>query len=309
MPNWFYTDNNGNKIGPMTNAQLATLVRQGIVVPETLLETDTGHKGKAGQVKGLFVAKPVAPPPVQPLADTDNLDALLDSLAQTPQETYVPNSAVATTRQRSKKKEGDIFTWYRPGDPRAPFGCNYLFLWQAIHAIGSKCKAFYFVLPLLVAVPLGFILGLVTSLIPFVLINWLILFVVCACFGTAIFECFRLAGINVKLLSMGYGFLIGLLVGYFYFAGGLLSNYNRNAAKDTPPLGIVQAITPSNVVWYVKTTAETMQIGKAGQVLMDNAPPPNRFLNYLFIFIDLIVIVVMVCAGSGGGRQMLSSGD
>jgi len=54
MPNFFYTDANGQKQGAISPSQLKELVAQGIITPDTLLETDTGHKGKAGQIKGLF---------------------------------------------------------------------------------------------------------------------------------------------------------------------------------------------------------------------------------------------------------------
>jgi len=67
MPNFFYTDENGNKQGPLTPKQIQTLVGQGIVTPTTPLETDTGKQGLAGQIKGLFNVQPpnpFAPTPV-----------------------------------------------------------------------------------------------------------------------------------------------------------------------------------------------------------------------------------------------------
>jgi len=64
MPNWFYTDANGMRQGLFDDQQLRELVAQGIITPDTPMETDTGHKGVAGQIPGLF---PAAPPPfVQP---------------------------------------------------------------------------------------------------------------------------------------------------------------------------------------------------------------------------------------------------
>ena len=61
MPNFYYTDANGQKQGLINSEQLKALVARKIITPDTLLETDTGQKGKAGQIKGLF---PVAPSPV-----------------------------------------------------------------------------------------------------------------------------------------------------------------------------------------------------------------------------------------------------
>ena len=61
MPDFYYTDANGQKRGAFAPQQLKELAARGTITPNTLLETDTGHKGKAGQIKGLF---PAAPPPV-----------------------------------------------------------------------------------------------------------------------------------------------------------------------------------------------------------------------------------------------------
>jgi len=62
MPNFYYTGANGQKQGAISPSQLKELVARGIITPDTLLETDSGHKGKAGQIKGLFPT-PQAPSP------------------------------------------------------------------------------------------------------------------------------------------------------------------------------------------------------------------------------------------------------
>jgi len=56
MPNFFYTDANGQKQGPVNDQQLKALAAQGIITPSTPMETDSGHKGTAGQLPGLFAA-------------------------------------------------------------------------------------------------------------------------------------------------------------------------------------------------------------------------------------------------------------
>ena len=61
MTNYFFTDAQGNKCGPLTVEQLQTLAYQGVVTPTTPLETDGGHRGLAGKVSGLKF--PVAAPP------------------------------------------------------------------------------------------------------------------------------------------------------------------------------------------------------------------------------------------------------
>ena len=54
--NWFYYDQQGQKIGPITDLELRELIDQGLILPDTKLETDTGHSGKARQVPGLFAS-------------------------------------------------------------------------------------------------------------------------------------------------------------------------------------------------------------------------------------------------------------
>jgi len=56
MANFFLTDANGNKRGPYNEQQLQSGIAKGIITPTTPLETDTGHKGLAGQIPGLFPA-------------------------------------------------------------------------------------------------------------------------------------------------------------------------------------------------------------------------------------------------------------
>ena len=54
MTNWYYTDTFGTRLGPIDDQQLQGLVARGIITPETLMETDTGHEGVAGKIPGLF---------------------------------------------------------------------------------------------------------------------------------------------------------------------------------------------------------------------------------------------------------------
>ena len=56
MPDWFYYDQQGQKIGPITDPELRELIDRGLILPDTKLETDSGHTGKARQVPGLFPA-------------------------------------------------------------------------------------------------------------------------------------------------------------------------------------------------------------------------------------------------------------
>ena len=73
MANFFIIDSSGQKHGAFTPQQLKELAARGKINPQTPLETDTGHKGTAGQIPGLFAttqspfAQPSmpSPPPMQ----------------------------------------------------------------------------------------------------------------------------------------------------------------------------------------------------------------------------------------------------
>ena len=53
MANYFFTDSDGVRRGPLTIDRLQTLAERGIITPETQLETDTGHTGFAGKIPSL----------------------------------------------------------------------------------------------------------------------------------------------------------------------------------------------------------------------------------------------------------------
>ena len=54
MTHYFYFDQTNTKRGPVSEDQLRQLAAQGIIGLHTPMETDTGHKGVAGQIPGLF---------------------------------------------------------------------------------------------------------------------------------------------------------------------------------------------------------------------------------------------------------------
>jgi hypothetical protein len=62
MANFFLTDSDGNKQGPLTTKQLQALINRGTITPTTPLETEDGHQGLAGQIPGLQFNN-VAPAP------------------------------------------------------------------------------------------------------------------------------------------------------------------------------------------------------------------------------------------------------
>lgn len=74
MPNFYYTDENGQKYGLVTAQQLKELAVKGIIAPHTPLETEDGRKGLAGQIKGLFpMTVQHEEKPVHGTATTENI--------------------------------------------------------------------------------------------------------------------------------------------------------------------------------------------------------------------------------------------
>lgn len=68
MTNFFYYDANGQKQGPVNDQQLKSLAAQGAITAQTPLETDSGHKGQAGQIPGLNFPVAAPSPFAQPQA-------------------------------------------------------------------------------------------------------------------------------------------------------------------------------------------------------------------------------------------------
>ena len=94
MANYFYFDQTNRKQGPVSKQQLKELAAQGIIGPQTPMETDAGHKGVAGQIPGLFVTVP--PPFAQPF--------------QTPQD-FPTSEAMQAVRAHAQRATGTIFSW------------------------------------------------------------------------------------------------------------------------------------------------------------------------------------------------------
>ena len=102
MSTWYYYDKNGFKQGPMTSGQLKGLAMQGVITPETKVETETGKSASAKQVKGLTFAEPAPPKPAPPpLVEPDsmNWDDLLATESQVPSRP--PSPLPARNHQRT----------------------------------------------------------------------------------------------------------------------------------------------------------------------------------------------------------------
>jgi hypothetical protein len=98
MPNYYYTDVNGNKRGPLNGEQLQALATKGVITPHTLLDADGGHQGVAGQIPGLKF-------PTQ-IAEDERISNVLPSSAD---DTLQPNTySVAQVRYSSDTEATSI---------------------------------------------------------------------------------------------------------------------------------------------------------------------------------------------------------
>ena len=71
IPNYLYTDENGTKYS-LPKQRLQTLIDRGVITQNTPLETDTGHTGLAGQIRGLNFNTAAMPQSVPVPATTEN---------------------------------------------------------------------------------------------------------------------------------------------------------------------------------------------------------------------------------------------
>ena len=108
MANWYYYNNNGEKIGPIQTAALKMLAQQGIIARETIIENHTGRSVTAGSVNGLTFPEPVTPSAVPVLPGKP------DALTVAPSVVPIP-SVESNPFATSKPMESNPFTAALPG--------------------------------------------------------------------------------------------------------------------------------------------------------------------------------------------------
>ena len=64
MANWYYYDESGEKIGPVTGRELKQLAQNGTIVRETFVEDPSGRTGLAKDVSGLVFPETPQPEPL-----------------------------------------------------------------------------------------------------------------------------------------------------------------------------------------------------------------------------------------------------
>ena len=103
---WYWYDENGTKHGTVTGGQLKGLARQGIITPETIVETEGGKQAKAKKVSGLFKTEtqPTSGTPAD-IVPTESSSIVLPPSATSNPFTAVPVPSLAppTVADETKK--------------------------------------------------------------------------------------------------------------------------------------------------------------------------------------------------------------
>ncbi len=97
MANWYYYNTNGKKVGPISVTALKSLVRQGLVTRDTVIENHTGRTAVAGEVNGLSFPESPGPSkmPAMP-SDDASLGSHVEEIVE--QKLYGPSSPESTAR-------------------------------------------------------------------------------------------------------------------------------------------------------------------------------------------------------------------
>ena len=67
MENWYYFNEIGERVGPVTASALKQLVRQGMITRETVIESTNGRSAIAGKVNGLIFPEAIQAEPIPPV--------------------------------------------------------------------------------------------------------------------------------------------------------------------------------------------------------------------------------------------------
>lgn len=109
LPNFYYTDSNGQR-RLVNEQQLKTLVTQRIILPNTLLETEGGRKGLAGQIPGLFVVSSPQSIQSQTTSPQQNFE-VSDYLRIIFVGSFLDPTNKAKVENMTPKQKAELFRW------------------------------------------------------------------------------------------------------------------------------------------------------------------------------------------------------
>lgn len=287
---WFVKKPNETRRGPLTDAELKRQALNGELARTDLIWCEGLDMAiPAGGLPGLFPPPPrvaESPAPVEP--------------SRVPEPPPLKTDA-QTNVTETKEGEEDIFSWYRPGDPRAPLLVNWLDLWQFVHMIGRRHKRLFTLIPMIATPVFGLLLGAASTFVPLVLVNYIVIIGAGIAFGEGIYECFRLGNGgrflegSAKFRAILFGLAAALVAGYFYTVGILL--VDEKLGKD---MAMSQCFMPWNIVYYVQTKSQALVV--AGFTDIDKMKP--QFIwNCLMIGAEYLILLLVVTTSAGGGRR------
>ena len=293
MSQWFTKRPNEERRGPFSDEQLRRQAESGELRQSDLVWCEGLEMAlPAVRIPGLFPP----PPPVPPERNA----------RQTSQDAVVP----AARTDVEHTEEEDVFSWYRPGDSRAPIIVNWLEFWQFVHSIGSRNKRLYYVMPVAAALPLGLLLGVVTSFVPLVLLNYVIIVGVGIVFGESIYECIRLKNggklldKELKFHAALFGFAAALVFGYFYTVGGFFTDMNR--AGFGRNISTISYFLPWNIVYYIQAKSQSMVVARFTDL---DKTGPQFVINCIMIAVEYLLLILIVTVSARGGKREIQEED
>lgn len=178
-------------------------------------------------------------------------------------------------------------------------------IWKGIHKIGANNRWIYFVIPPMVALPVGIVSGILDAMNPVIYISFILAMIIYGFLGMIVFECFKGAGIRVRILSAAYGFFTACVGVWAFVYGGMLWDIGVIVPDEKPNISAVGCMSPVAMVKYIQIKAENMTLGRIGRhSSSDNKP--NLFFNYLFILGMLVVEFVCVVTTAWGPMKLQS---
>jgi len=125
MSTWFYYDNKGQKLGPVSGGQLKGLAKAGMITPETIVETESGRRVLAEKIQGLTFVEPVQHPPITNTISHEPLPPV-STVAATPSPPRPPAIEIVIDGTAKTVTKQEVFDLAAQGaiDPDTPIRIN-----------------------------------------------------------------------------------------------------------------------------------------------------------------------------------------
>ncbi|MDO5566570.1 MAG: hypothetical protein Q4G59_07930, partial [Planctomycetia bacterium] len=176
-------------------------------------------------------------------------------------------------------------------------------IWSVIHKMVAPNPWLCFVLPPLVALPIGIVTGILDAINPIILISFFGVMFVYGFLGSVVFECFKGAGIRVRIFSAAYGFFTACVGVWAFVFGGMLWDVGIIVPGEETEITAVECASPLVMAKYIQIKAENMTMGRVGR---HDSETPVPFFNYLFI-VGLLIVAFICTVTTAWGPMKLKS--